>query len=527
MSFLAFTGLSNFLTSAAMAVIVYRKCPRRDLARSNALLNGVISFWSFFYFIWQCAKSASSAELPFQLLMLGGIWINQSFLHFTFVFLGMTPSRRVLLRLCAIINVFFSWFIFSGQMFSGFEPRFGYGFWPLYGTAFVPYLVFWHLELFYAFFSLVKSVSRFQGLERQQIRYLITAFAIGYFGGIFNWPLWFGINIPPYANILITVYVSTVAYAIVKHQLMNINFIIRKTMIYSLVTAMLTGVYLLLATQLTRFFSPGSSSSGLWPSAVAAGVITLLFNPLLNKVRALMDRQFFGDWLRDMSRGVVHEVKRPLATLSVPAEMTLLDLEDIEQGKKSLAALLPTLKKRMRYIMNQTLEAGARIEALEAVSGVDPDKLESVDLRQVLESLSGCQPLIDSAKIKIERDISEAPLIVKGNQKQFAIVFMNLAKNAMEAMRDRQTSDSQGVLSVKAHADGRWIVVLIQDTGPGIATADLEHLFSPYFTTKGAHGIGLGLYLTQKIIHERGGTISVQSTAGKGTAFTVKLPRET
>src|SRR5258705_391995 len=72
--------------------------------------------------------------------------------------------------------------------------------------------------------------------------------------------------------------------------------------------------------------------AGFWSSAVAAVVVTLLFNPLLNRVRSFMDRKIFGDWLRDMSRGVVHEVKRPLASISMPAQLTLMELEDVENG---------------------------------------------------------------------------------------------------------------------------------------------------------------------------------------------------
>ena len=67
------------------------------------------------------------------------------------------------------------------------------------------------------------------------------------------------------------------------------------------------------------------------------------------------------------------------------------------------------------------------------------------------------------------------------------------------------------------------IEVAFQDTGNGIAAADLPRIFEPYFTTKEA-GIGLGLALTRKIVEEHGGSIAVASEPGKGTRVAVRLP---
>src|SRR5258706_9975632 len=73
---------------------------------------------------------------------------------------------------------------------------------------------------------------------------MVLAFNIGYFGGATNWPVWFRINIPPYLNSLIAVYGPIIAYAIVKHRLMDIQVIIKKTLAYSIITTSLTIVYL-------------------------------------------------------------------------------------------------------------------------------------------------------------------------------------------------------------------------------------------------------------------------------------------
>lgn len=69
----------------------------------------------------------------------------------------------------------------------------------------------------------------------------------------------------------------------------------------------------------------------------------------------------------------------------------------------------------------------------------------------------------------------------------------------------------------------QWLVFTVADTGVGISPDALKRIFQPFFTTK-AHGIGLGLPITRRLIEDHGGTLSVESQLGKGTIMTVCLP---
>jgi signal transduction histidine kinase len=69
-----------------------------------------------------------------------------------------------------------------------------------------------------------------------------------------------------------------------------------------------------------------------------------------------------------------------------------------------------------------------------------------------------------------------------------------------------------------------YVELSVEDTGCGIAAEDLDHLFDPFYTTKGNHGTGLGLAVTWGIVEGHGGSIAVDSEPGKGTRFTVQLP---
>jgi two-component system nitrogen regulation sensor histidine kinase GlnL len=107
-------------------------------------------------------------------------------------------------------------------------------------------------------------------------------------------------------------------------------------------------------------------------------------------------------------------------------------------------------------------------------------------------------------------------------------VFLNLVKNALEALGGR------GELAVSTRLEaafrirrsgtrGRFLSVLVEDTGPGISEDDQTRLFSPFFSTK-PRGSGLGLALCHRIVTQHGGTITHEPRRGGGTCFRVTLP---
>jgi signal transduction histidine kinase len=120
--------------------------------------------------------------------------------------------------------------------------------------------------------------------------------------------------------------------------------------------------------------------------------------------------------------------------------------------------------------------------------------------------------------IKAEFTKEDEPLFVKGDRNKLKQVFLNLVKNAIEAMNDG------GRLQIRSKKKNGLIEAIIVDEGCGIPECDREQIFSPFFTTK-HHGTGLGLGITKSIVdaHE-GSSFTLKSQEGKGTTFEVTMP---
>jgi two-component system sensor histidine kinase HydH len=153
-----------------------------------------------------------------------------------------------------------------------------------------------------------------------------------------------------------------------------------------------------------------------------------------------------------------------------------------------------------------------------------------VNLHESLEhSLRLAQPQLDSKAILLTRSFLASPEMVEGDDHELQQAFVNLFLNALEAMeRNGTLAVATETVSADTVVNGSTacstqLRVIIRDTGAGIAPQDLERLFEPFFTTKPA-GTGLGLPITQRIIHEHHGDIEVESCIGEGTTFRITLP---
>jgi signal transduction histidine kinase len=160
-----------------------------------------------------------------------------------------------------------------------------------------------------------------------------------------------------------------------------------------------------------------------------------------------------------------------------------------------------------------------------AASSIINDLLDFAARRPLQKKKQNINSLIDDSlkRIHIPENINiqwkyAKKATVAVDEKQLERVFVNLTKNAVQAM------PNGGTLTIATNETKDHIEIAFTDTGTGIPEENMNKLFSPLFTTK-AKGIGMGLAICKKIVEQHDGTIEAQSKAGQGTTFTIKLPK--
>jgi len=124
--------------------------------------------------------------------------------------------------------------------------------------------------------------------------------------------------------------------------------------------------------------------------------------------------------------------------------------------------------------------------------------------------------------IEARRDLSSAPCSIEGDQVLLEQVFINLVRNAMDAVAE--TPQGKRRITIRSAVSAADVQVSVGDTGPGLPAEVIGTLFTPFVTTK-AHGLGIGLTIAQQIVEAHNGTITAHANADGGATFTVSLPR--
>jgi len=242
MSFLAFSGLINFIFSLFIGIVIFQRNPSDVRNRSYFYTALSVALYSFGYFFWQISISSAQAALWFKILTTGIILINVTFVHFVFAFVDVAQRNQRKIFFLYLTGLIFIFLNISSLLFGNLEPRHNLGFWPTPTLFFNAYLIVWFGQCFYGFSWLLRGIKTSAGSQREQRKYLTLGAVVGFIGGATNWPMWYGINFPPYFNILISVYIAIVAYAIIKYHLMGIRLAVTKVGIFFVVFALTLGI---------------------------------------------------------------------------------------------------------------------------------------------------------------------------------------------------------------------------------------------------------------------------------------------
>jgi len=232
----------------------------------------------------------------------------------------------------------------------------------------------------------------------------------------------------------------------------------------------------------------------------------------LKKSEAQMRRADKLAALGTLTAGLAHEIRNPLVTIKTFTQLLPERFDDIEFRDHFLKITSGEVD-RICSLVNELLEFARPSE---------PNFHED-DIKDVAEKII---LLIDNEArkkdIKINRIYGKEIPPIMIDKEQIKQVLLNLFLNAIEATPENGTITFETGLINKGNSRD-YVQMKIRDTGKGIQKDDLEHIFTPFFTTK-HQGSGLGLSISHKIVEEHKGYIEVESTVGNGTTFSVYLP---
>jgi PAS domain S-box-containing protein len=209
---------------------------------------------------------------------------------------------------------------------------------------------------------------------------------------------------------------------------------------------------------------------------------------------------------------VSHDLRGLLSTVLLGA--TILRRGD---GAGEPAHLVERAARRMSDLIEDLLDA-ARLEGGRPLP-ITPAPMELTGLLRELADLYA--PQMEDRGLDFACDLPDAELRLSGDPKRLHQVVSNLLGNAAKF------TPRGGAVSLTARADGGWARVEVRDTGTGILSDDLEHIFAPYWQEVRAEerqGAGLGLAIARELARRHGGDLTVASERGEGAAFTLTLP---
>ena len=229
--------------------------------------------------------------------------------------------------------------------------------------------------------------------------------------------------------------------------------------------------------------------------------------------------------LGEMSAGLAHEFKNAIAALQGYVQL-LQSLELNEKGTSVAASLLGEVRNLSEMVTSFLNFARPQ-----------PLQLDEVNVNElVAEGAGDLKQLFTERRVELvitgtvntgTAGVSpaDAAALIHADERMLRQALLNLMRNAAEAIPNSQTDRrvEVSISTARDQGDKSWATIEIKDTGAGIALADLQRIFIPFFTTK-TSGHGVGLALAHRVITQHGGSLTAANSATGGAVFTVRLP---
>jgi signal transduction histidine kinase len=246
------------------------------------------------------------------------------------------------------------------------------------------------------------------------------------------------------------------------------------------------------------------------------GAVAEAFNTMMNDLRESKEKLVIAErvaaW-QEIARRLAHEIKNPLT----PIQMS------VETLRKTRASQHPSFDEIFEESTHTVLEEAARLKRIVTEFSEFARLPKPAKRRLDLNEVVGAALALYQGSVDIERELADRLPSIEADRDQLSQLLLNLIENARDALP--VGSGARIRVQTSVVRPGRSVALVVEDSGPGVASGEREQIFTPYYTTKHATGgTGLGLAIVHRIVSDHGGRIAVADSPLGGARFVVELP---
>ena len=517
----AISALVNGIVSITFGILVISKNWRDRMNQIFFLMTIFLAIWSFSYWRWQLAIDYDAAMFWVRMLSVGSLFIPILFYHWIIKLLNVEITiNKIILWLSYVMASGMLFFVDSNLFIASLEKKSFFQFWPNSGIIYDVYFSYIYFGLIlYTIYILLRSYHQINDRNKKgQVLYIIISCILGFGGVMTDFPLWWGINIPPYGNILAAVFPFLLGYSILKYKLFNVRAIISEILVFFIAVVLL--IEAILSTSIAETII--KFSVFIIVSVFGYILIRSVYREISQREKIQLlatDLQTANDAQVNLIHIMNHQIKGRFSDARSAFAMLLEGEYGVisEEAKVILQKGLEQTEIGVDYVQGI-------LKGLSATNGTLPYDMKDLDLKALIKSVTDrLASKATEKKLKFEVNLADGDFKINGDGIQLSEVVGNLINNSI-------AYTPAGSIHVWLTKKGNKALVAVQDTGVGITEEDKLKLFKTGGRGKDSikvniNSTGYGLSFVKGVVEAHKGRVWAESDGpGKGSSFYMEVP---